>query len=524
MVRYTIALLGALLLATTMVAQPVAQAQTAQSVLQTAAKAMGTDTVKCLTYSSPGGPGNYVGIVGQGFSPADDWPKVELASFSRTINYDAKTMREEQVRRQGSYPARGGGGLPIQGDQRQVNLVSGNYAWSVQGTNVNPQPAAASAQQLEIWLDPQGFIKGAMAAKDLVTFERYEGGGERRQILAYTTGKFRIQGSLDDTNRVVRVQSFVAHPLLGDMSVEKTYADYKQFGSVWFPTRFHNHTNWDHEERPQQFFGVKDGGHNSFQITNVTVQPNACGEAVTVPEAARTATIPPVRVEAQKLADGVYYMGGGSHASVAVEFSDFITVVEAPLDEARSLAVIAEVKKLIPNKRIKYVVSTHHHFDHSGGLRTYVHEGAIPIAHREIIPYYYYAVMDLAPRTLEPDRLSLYPPDEFQETFVLESVSNDKYTITDGSRIMDLHVIEGNPHALGMLMAYLPKERILVEADLFTPPAPNTPPIARPSAAQMSLYDNIQRLKLRVDQIASIHGRVVPWSAFTTYIGKGGTQ
>src|SRR6266540_1463471 len=99
MARYMTALLGALLLATMIVAQPVAQ--TAQSVLQTAAKAMGTDTVKCLTYSSPGGPGNYVGIVGQGFSPADDWPKLELASFSRTINYDAKTMREEQVRRQG---------------------------------------------------------------------------------------------------------------------------------------------------------------------------------------------------------------------------------------------------------------------------------------------------------------------------------------------------------------------------------------------------------------------------------------
>ena len=85
-------------------------------------------------------------------------------------------------------------------------------------------------------------------------------------------------------------------------------------------------------------------------------------------------------------------------------------------------------------------------------------------------------------------------------------------------------MIEGNPHALGMLMAYLPKERILVEADLFTPPAPNTPPVAKPSAAQMSLYDNVQRLKLKVGQIASIHGRVVPWSDFTTYIGKGGTQ
>src|SRR4029077_5009081 len=143
MVRYIRALLGALVLATAIVAQPVAQAQTAQSVLQTAAKAMGSDTVKCLTYSSPGGAGICVGIVGQGFSPADDWPKVELASFTRVINYDAKTMREEQVRRQGNYPQRGGGGIPIQGEQRQVSLVNGNYAWGLQGTTVNPQPAAA---------------------------------------------------------------------------------------------------------------------------------------------------------------------------------------------------------------------------------------------------------------------------------------------------------------------------------------------------------------------------------------------
>ena len=86
----------------------------------------------------PQSPGGY-----QGFHPADDWPRLELASFSRVINYDARTMREEQVRRQGSYPARGGGGIPIEGEQRLVNLVNGTYAWAVQGTNVNPQPTAA---------------------------------------------------------------------------------------------------------------------------------------------------------------------------------------------------------------------------------------------------------------------------------------------------------------------------------------------------------------------------------------------
>lgn len=142
MTRCITAFLGALLLVATIVALPEAQAQTAPSVLQTAAKAMGADAVKCLTYSSNNG---YVAIVGQGYSPADDWPKLELASFTRAITYDAKSMREEQVRRQGNHPARGGGGMPIQGEQRLVTLVNGNYAWGLNGTTVNPQPDRGGA-------------------------------------------------------------------------------------------------------------------------------------------------------------------------------------------------------------------------------------------------------------------------------------------------------------------------------------------------------------------------------------------
>lgn len=67
---------------------------------------------------------------------------------------------------------------------------------------------------------------------------------------------------------------------------------------------------------------------------------------------------------------------GGSHHSVLVEFRDFVTVVEPPLNDDRSQAVIAEVKRLVPAKPIRYVVNSHHHWDHSGGLRSYVAEGA----------------------------------------------------------------------------------------------------------------------------------------------------
>jgi glyoxylase-like metal-dependent hydrolase (beta-lactamase superfamily II) len=484
-----------------------AAAQDAGAVARAAAAAMGTDTLQCITYSGGGG---YVSIVGQGFSPADDWPRVELANFSRVINFEAGTMREGRVRRQGDYSAQGGGGMPIQ-EQRQIMLVNGDKAWNLNGTTVQPQPANGDVRQLEIYLDPHGFLKGALAADDLVTFERNEGGGERRKILSYTMGRFRVQGSVNADNEVVRIQTFVPNPFLGDMVEEKTYGNYQTFDGVKFPTNFHNHTNWDHELRPQGFFGVPDGGHNSFGVTINEVQPNACGEALVVPAEVQNATMPAVTVMATEVADGVYHLTGGSHHSVAVEFEDYVAVVEAPQNEARSLAVIAEVHRLIPNKPIKYVVNTHHHFDHSGGLRTYVHEGAIPIAHRDLVPYYYYVVMDRGRRTLDPDRLSLYPPDEFQETFVLEEVSNDKYTLSDGTRTMELHLVQGNQHAQGMLVAYLPAERILIEADLFT--VRGTFPTTV-NAAGESLYDNVQRLGLDVDHVVAIHGQPFSWAEF----------
>src|SRR3989442_12591021 len=60
---------------------------------------------------------------------------------------------------------------------------------------------------------------------------------------------------------------------------------------------------------------------------------------------------------ASSITDGVFYIRGGTHHSVAVEFRDHVVVVEGPLNEQRSLAVIAEVKKLIPNKPIRYLVN-----------------------------------------------------------------------------------------------------------------------------------------------------------------------
>src|SRR5207244_12685261 len=123
-----------------------------------------------------------------------------------------------------------------------------------------------------------------------------------------------------------------------------------------------------------------------------------------LPDNVRGAQPPPVRVESQKLADGVYYLTGGSHHSLAIEMKDHSVLVDTPLNEERALAVIAKTKELIANKPIQYLVTTHHHWDHLGGIRTAIDEGATIVTH-EINKAFIERVAK-TPHTINPDRLS----------------------------------------------------------------------------------------------------------------------
>ena len=126
----------AVLLSLTVVMGNTTRAQDARGVLQAAARAMGAANVKTIQYSGTG----WNAAVGQSFSPQEDWPRFEVTRYTRTIDYDARSSREEFTRRQGNNPPRGGGGTPLQGDQQQVAVVSGNYAWNIDGQNPVPQP------------------------------------------------------------------------------------------------------------------------------------------------------------------------------------------------------------------------------------------------------------------------------------------------------------------------------------------------------------------------------------------------
>ena len=482
-----------------------AQAQDARAVLQAASTAMGANNLKSLQYSGAG----WNAAVGQSYAPTEDWPRFDMTSYTRTIDYDNRSSREELVRRQGNYPPQGGGGTPLQGEQRQINIVSGNYAWNMQGTNATPAPAAAELRQLEIWLSPHGFLKAAMAANP--TAFSMTLGGNKVTIVSFTAlGKYRVNGTINAQNLVERVQTWVPNPVFGDMVYEHRYTEYKDYAGVKFPTVLHSHQG-DPRLNP---------GHNWMEVRVTSAQPNPAAAALTVPDAVRQAAIPAVTVQSQRLGNGLWLIAGGSHNSVLVEFRDFVAVVEAPQDENRSLAVLAEVQKLVPNKPIQYVVNTHHHFDHSGGLRTYVAHGATVVTHQANREFYEQVFFYPSARTLQPDLLSTrYPWFSGNRIPAIEPV-NQKYVLSDGVRTMDILPVQGLNHNSNMLIVYLPAEKILVNADLYGPPAAGA---AAPAvnANMTALRQNIQRLKLDVAQHVPIHGNPGTHQQFMTIVGTG---
>ena len=151
-------------------------------------------------------------------------------------------------------------------------------------------------------------------------------------------------------------------------------------------------------------------------------------------------------------------------------------------------------------------------------MRAYVHEENVTIVTHQSNYAYYAEVLWIRPWVLQPDRLALFPPEEVSEGYTFESVGR-KYVLTDGTKVMEIHHVRGLAHAQGMLMAYLPAERIIIEADLFTPPAENEPLPTTITPASRTFYDNVQQLQLDVAAIVPIHGRpMYPWADFVSIV------
>src|SRR6266550_1365036 len=431
-------------------------AATAQEAsLDQVAKAMGAAAVKSIQYTGSGL--NFQ--VGQNYSPDLPWPRFIVKSYTRAVNYETATLRDELVRLQGEDPPRGGGGQPVRGEQRQTFVLNGDFAWTVTGEVVNPTPVA---------LINKATVQG-------------------RAISFAVPGKYKVKATVDAQSMIERIDAVAPHAVLGDIPVEIRYSDYKDFGGVKFPTKI------------KQTIGA----YPALELTVSDVQPNVAVD-LPVPDPIRQTPAPYARVTSQMVAEGVWFLSGGSHNSALIEMKDHLILVESPLNEDRAAAVLAEVKSLVPSKPIRYLVNSHHHFDHAGGVRAVAGEGVTVITHEVNRAFLERAVAARA--TVRPDHLA-----KAGRSAKVEGV-RDQRVLTDGTRTVEIRHIAGNLHHDGLIMVYLPKEKILIEADAYTPLPPNaTPPTAaNANPYTVNLADNLKKQNLNVAQVLPLHGRIVP--------------
>lgn len=452
-------------------------------------KAMGADQLKSIQFTATGE--GYA--AGQPAYPGGSYPRHILKSMIRTINYETGAVRDEIVRANGENPPRGGGGVPLAGDQHVRFSAADGKAWNTVGQSDIPSPHNAPERLIQAWLSPHGAMKGAKSMHGQVTARMID--GQKLSVVSFgQPGKFKIEAYASQENLIERVVGWTFNPVLGETRIEARYADYRDFDGVKFPAVIH----------------VIENGHPVMDATVEEVRSNVPAE-ITVPDSVKMAH---ERVVTAQAADGVWYLTGGSHHSVLIEMKSYLIIVESPLHDGRAAAVLAEAKRLVPGKPVRYAIVTHDHFDHAGGARYAAAQGITLLAHADVRAFF--ARQFARPAPYYPDALAKSGQPAKLEGVVARRV------FTDGERTVEVHHVRGNPHSAALLMVYLPKEKMLIEADAFTPAAPNTQYPAVVFPATQNLYENIERLGLEVETILPIHGRMVPLDELKRAVGRAG--
>ena len=428
------------------------------------------------------------GNLGQSTTP-DALNVLKVNESKRSFDFAGGRQRLEQTRI-ATF------GAPNPQPQKQNLGLDGDVAYNVaaNGTVTRAAAQVAKDRRMEMYHHPIGALRAALGQGAQLANPRKEGNDDAVDVTTSQGDKFTlfVDSGTKLPSKVVSMTSNNTNWPLGDVAIETVFANYTDVDGLKLPGKITSKTDK---------FTTAD-----IQVSKNTVNGDAGNLAA--PDTAKSAPAPDLpapMVTSQEIAKGIWYLAGQSHHSVLVEFADYLALVEAPQNEVRTGAVLAKVKELRPDKPLKYVVNTHHHFDHSGGVRrALAEEGVTLITHAGNKAFF--EEVAKRPSTMYPDTLSKAP-----KTPTIEGVTG-KFELKDATRTVEIHNIP-NLHSETMLIVYFPAERLLVEADLYNPPAAppaaNAPPPAFPFAP--AVVQTVQKLGLKVDRIVPIHGPIVPY-------------
>lgn len=449
------------------VSQETAPATAAPSAVDAAMAALGMQGLDSVTYS--GSAWRIRNSFRQTPSASPPWPlRDDITNYRRALDLQQTASLAT-------------------GDTFSQNLF---FDPPVAGTYVQNVPADQTAwgQQLEIWLTPWGFLRGARAngaeaSSQLVDGTRYSVVTWKSPAgqLAPSGIPYTVTGYIDPENRVARVETWTEDAFMGDLHVAALFSNYGEVNGVVVPRTIE-------QQRAE-------GGVFGVEVTDATANPANLAELLTPPAAPAGnppggGAAPPVTA-AEQLAEGVYAITGG-YVSLAVEFQDYVAVFEAGQSEARGQAIIDAVEGAIAGKPIRYVINSHPHSDHTGGLVPFVRRGATIVTHESNVAFLQMGLS--TPRTLLGEE-TLSPQFE---------AASDLMVLEDPSMRLELRHIP-NRHSDGMLVAFLPTQRVLFQAD-FT--LPQNGAAANPFVVSLAEY--VRDTNLDFDRYLAVHAAAVP--------------
>ena len=370
-----------------------------------------------------------------------------------------------------------------------MNKTEG-MSWNVLRASMNPLqniPPANFRGRLRMF--PQFIILNAADRPSRLRFiGRTTFDGRAHDVVSYTNDDgLEISLYIDQkSNLLSKYETLGTDPYSGDVINEFIFPAYREQNGQLVPTGRIDKRSGD-------------------VMTDVKYLDVVCNASLTdddfkkLPDGIRPATPAPTNAPSStKYADNVYTVNATpDYNALVVGFKDYVFVMEAPNGDATSRRIIAEIKKLFPDKPIRYLAVTHHHDDHGGGIRTYVAEGVTVIG----LPgekTFFEKVMKSS-FTINPDALTLKP-----QPLKWESVEGRKRVLTDGTTTVELIDIGPSPHAEEMLIAYLPNEKLVFQADLLDRPTNNDPPTINDITVHFSNW--LDMSKLDVVRVIAVHG------------------